>query len=168
MLRSERKIDQIEVRLGNIESLLRDLSQRPVSTPGSNIHFPVTPAAFPGLDPASASTAAFDSSDDESVLGGDSVIAQQTTFASDLLEHAVERTSLNDVSPKMWEALANLRQLAELQSRQSISHGPRFPLQQPIPKGGLGQLPMPPMDIVVNLLKRVRGSSDHINCTTIR
>ncbi|RKK89782.1 hypothetical protein BFJ63_vAg10533 [Fusarium oxysporum f. sp. narcissi] len=154
----ERKIDQIEVRLGNIESLLRDLSQRPVSTPGSNIQFPVTPAAFPGLDPASASTAAFDSSDDESVLGGDSVIAQQTTFASDLLEHAVERTSLNDVSPKMWEALANLRQLAELQSRQSISHGPRFPLQQPIPKGGLGQLPMPPMDIVVNLLKRVRAS----------
>ena len=59
-------------------------------------------------------------------------------------------------------------QLAELQSRQSISHGPRFPLQQPIPKGGLGQLPMPPMDIVVNLLKRVRGSSDHINFATIR
>ncbi|RBR23732.1 uncharacterized protein FIESC28_03528 [Fusarium coffeatum] len=154
----ERKIDQIEVRLANIENLLRDLSQRPTSTPGSNVHFPVTPGAFVGLDANAASTVGFESSDDESALGGDSVIAQQTTFASELLEHAVERTSLHDVSPKMWEALANLRQIAELQSRQSISHGPRFPLQQPLPQGGLGQLKMPPMDVVVSLLKRARAS----------
>ncbi|KAH7236370.1 hypothetical protein BKA59DRAFT_496605 [Fusarium tricinctum] len=154
----ERKIDQIEARLGSIENLLRDLSQRPISTPGSNVHYPTTPAQFTGIDTAAASTVGFDSSDDESALGGDSVIAQQTTFASELLEHAVERTSLHDVSPKMWEALANLRQIAELQSRQSISHGPRFPLQQPLPKGGLGQLRMPPMDVVVSLLKRVKAS----------
>ncbi|KAH6956380.1 hypothetical protein DER45DRAFT_585155 [Fusarium avenaceum] len=155
---SERKIDQIEARLGSIENLLRDLSQRPISTPGSNVHYPTTPAQYTSVDTAAASTVGFDSSDEESVLGGDSVIAQQTTFASELLEHAVERTSLHDVSPKMWEALANLRQIAELQSRQSISHGPRFPLQQPLPKGGLGQLRMPPMDVVVSLLKRVKAS----------
>ncbi|KAI6771849.1 hypothetical protein HG531_009474 [Fusarium graminearum] len=154
----ERKIDQIEVRLANIENLLRDLSQRPTSTPGSNVYVPVTPGAFAGLDANAASTVGFESSDDESVLGGDSVIAQQTTYASELLEHAVERTSLHDVSPKMWEALASLRQIAELQSRQSISHGPRFPLQQPLPQGGLGQLKMPPMDVVVSLLKRARAS----------
>ncbi|KAJ4017956.1 hypothetical protein NW766_004030 [Fusarium irregulare] len=138
------------------KNLLRDLSQRPTSTPGSNVHFPVTPGAFVSLEANAASTVGFESSDDESALGGDSVIAQQTTFASELLEHAVERTSLHDVSPKMWEALANLRQIAELQSRQSISHGPRFPLQQPLPQGGLGQLKMPPMDVVVSLLKRAR------------
>ncbi|KAG5655957.1 hypothetical protein KAF25_001527 [Fusarium avenaceum] len=148
----------IEARLGSIENLLRDLSQRPISTPGSNVHYPTTPAQYTSVDTAAASTVGFDSSDEESVLGGDSVIAQQTTFASELLEHAVERTSLHDVSPKMWEALANLRQIAELQSRQSISHGPRFPLQQPLPKGGLGQLRMPPMDVVVSLLKRVKAS----------
>ncbi|KAF5232807.1 hypothetical protein FAUST_8533 [Fusarium austroamericanum] len=157
-MRAERKIDQIEVRLANIENLLRDLSQRPTSTPGSNVYVPVTPGAFAGLDANAASTVGFESSDDESVLGGDSVIAQQTTYASELLEHAVERTSLHDVSPKMWEALASLRQIAELQSRQSISHGPRFPLQQPLPQGGLGQLKMPPMDVVVSLLKRARAS----------
>ncbi|KAI6775050.1 hypothetical protein HG530_001808 [Fusarium avenaceum] len=148
----------LNTRLGSIENLLRDLSQRPISTPGSNVHYPTTPAQYTSVDTAAASTVGFDSSDEESVLGGDSVIAQQTTFASELLEHAVERTSLHDVSPKMWEALANLRQIAELQSRQSISHGPRFPLQQPLPKGGLGQLRMPPMDVVVSLLKRVKAS----------
>ncbi|KAM6535772.1 hypothetical protein FALCPG4_005312 [Fusarium falciforme] len=155
----ERKIDQIETRLGSIETILRDLAQRPVSTPASNIQFPVTPqqsSAQPGT--TTASTVGFESSDDESAFGGDSVIAQQTNFASEFLEHAVERTSLQDVSPKMWEALTNLRQLAELQNRQSISHGPRFPLQQPIPQGGLVQLRMPPMDVVVSLLKRIRAS----------
>ncbi|RSL95977.1 hypothetical protein CDV31_013675 [Fusarium ambrosium] len=156
---SERKIDQIETRLGSIETILRDLAQRPVSTPASNIQFPATPqqsSAQPGT--TTASTVGFESSDDESAFGGDSVFTQQTNFASEFLEHAVERTSLQDVSPKMWEALTNLRQLAELQNRQSISHGPRFPLQQPIPQGGLVQLRMPPMDVVVSLLKRIRAS----------
>ncbi|KAJ3520362.1 hypothetical protein NM208_g13737 [Fusarium decemcellulare] len=157
---SERKIDQIEVRLANIETLLRDLSQRPVSTPGSGVQFPTTPQHSVGgvAGTTTASTVGFESSDDESAFGGDSVIAQQTNFASEFLEHAVERTSLHDVSPKMWEALHNLRQLAELQSRQSISHGPRFPLQQALPQGGLGQLRMPPMEVVVSLLKRIRAS----------
>ncbi|KAF5678495.1 C6 transcription factor [Fusarium heterosporum] len=122
------------------------------------MHSAITPAQFPGVDTTATSTVGFESSDDESALGGDSVIAQQTTFASELLEHAVERTSLHDVGPKMWEALTDLRQIAELQSRQSISHGPRFPLQQPLPKGGLGQLRLPPMDVVVSLLKRVKAS----------
>lgn len=161
---SERKIDQIESRLGSIETILRDLAQRPSFTPASNIQFPVTPqqsSVQPGT--ATASTVGFESSDDESAFGGDSVIAQQTNFASEFLEHAVERTSLQDVSPKMWEALTNLRQLAELQSRQSISHGPRFPLQQPIPQGGLVHLQMPPMDVVVSLLKRIRGTAVKIS-----
>ncbi|KAF5021088.1 hypothetical protein F66182_6877 [Fusarium sp. NRRL 66182] len=156
---SERKIDQIESRLANIETLLHNLSQHASSTPGSNIQIPSTPRPFAsGLDTAATSTVGFESSEDESAFGGDSVIARQTTFASELLENAVERTSLHHVSPQMQEALANLRQLAELQSRQSISRGPRFPLQQPLPKGGLGQLQMPPMDVVVSLLKRVRAS----------
>ncbi|KPM36677.1 hypothetical protein AK830_g9885 [Neonectria ditissima] len=157
---SEKKIDQIEVRLANIETLLRDLSTRPSSaTPDSGFRLH-TPQSGPGpsIQTIPASTIAGDSSDSESAFGGDSTFAAHTNFASEFLEYAVERTSLHDINPNMRDALANLRQLVELQNRQSISHGPRFPLQQPMPQGGLAQLNMPPMDVVVSLLKSIRAS----------
>lgn len=157
---SEKKIDQIELRLANIETLLRDLSVRhSSSTPDSGLRFQTPQSGHAtGIHTVAASTVVGDdSSDSESAFGGDSTLAAHTTFASEFLEHAVECTSLQDVDPYMREGLANLRQLVELQNRQSISHGPRFPLQQPMPAGGLAQLQMPPMDIVVTLLKSIRG-----------
>lgn len=161
---SERKIDQIESRLGNIEGLLRDLSTRNLSAPES-CRFANTPqsgASVPTVAPSSVCydpvTGGYDSSDEESAFGGDSALAAQTTFASEFLENAVERTSPRDVSPRMKDALNNLKRLVEMQNRQSISHGPRFPCQQPVPPGGLGQLKMPPMDIVVSLLRHIRGN----------
>jgi hypothetical protein len=56
----------------------------------------------------------------------------------------------------METALANLSQLVEMQKR-SISHGPRFPLQQPVPPGGVSKLAMPPQATVAALLKHVKG-----------
>lgn len=106
---------------------------------------------------AGIGTAESDSSDDESIAGGDSVLADHTNYASDVLKHAVERTSLHDVNPKLGEALESLRRLAQLQSLESISQGPRFPHQQRLPPGGLSQLQMPPLDTVVSLLKHVKG-----------
>lgn len=107
--------------------------------------------------PTTTSTADYDSSDEESVLGGDSGLTVHTTFASEFLERAVKKASLPAVNPKMETALANLSQLVELQKHRSISHGPRFPLQQPVPPGGVSKLPMPPMATVVALLKHVKG-----------
>ncbi|KAH7126202.1 hypothetical protein EDB81DRAFT_889900 [Dactylonectria macrodidyma] len=157
---SEKKIDQIELRLANIETLLRDLTVRQSSTPDSGLRFQTPQSGHgTGAHTGAASTiAGDDSSDSESAFGGDSTLAAHTTFASEFLEHAVERTSLQDVDPNMREGLANLRQLVELQNHQSISHGPRFPLQQPMPSGGLAQLRMPPMDVVVALLKKIRNA----------
>lgn len=154
---SERKIDKIEARLANIESLLRDLASRNDSA-GEFGRLGHTPQSVANVPTASASTVGYESSDNESAFGGDSIFAAQTTFASEFLEHAVERTSLRDVNPNIEDALANLKQLVDLQKRQSFSHGPRFPLQQPIPPGGLSQMKMPPMDLVVSLLKQIRGN----------
>ncbi|RDA94922.1 hypothetical protein CP533_0178 [Ophiocordyceps camponoti-saundersi (nom. inval.)] len=151
-------IDQIETRLANIEGLLRNLhpvnpDDHGLPTSSSNIQnnnnnpFINTPATVPTV----ASTA---DSEDESVLVGDEGLTAQTTFASEFLEKAVGRTAMPQASPKMEAALANLRQLVKMQRRRSNNCGPRFPLQKPLPPGGVCKLPMPPMPAVVELLKQ--------------
>lgn len=159
---SERKIDQIEGRLGNIEVLLQKLVSSqpiaPVHPLRSQAHTPSTTAAASSASHPTASSAAdCDTSDDESGYGGDEGLTAHTAFASDFLERAVKRTSLREVNPKVEAALANLSQLVEMQKHRSISSGPRFPLQVPIPPGGLSKMPMPPLDVVVGLLKQNKG-----------
>lgn len=157
---SEKKIDQIESRLGNIEVLLKN-----IANPAAPIQFHYDPTAAGNTPqtgsssiPTAASTGDFDSSDDESAYGGDTGLIAHTTFASEFLESAVKRTSLREVNPKMAAGLNNLSQLVEMQKRRSISHGPRFPLQKPVPPGGISKLPMPPMQAVVSLLKHAKGT----------
>lgn len=57
----------------------------------------------------------------------------------------------------MQANLTKLRQLVEAQKRQSISYGPSFPFQRPVPAGGLCNLPMPPMESVIPLLKEAKS-----------
>ncbi|TWU71352.1 hypothetical protein ED733_002923 [Metarhizium rileyi] len=156
----EKKIDQIEGRLGNIEVLLKN-----IANPAAPIQFQLdpttaenTPPTGSSSIPTAASTGDFDSSDDESAYGGDTGLIAQTTFASEFLESAVKRTSLREVNPKIAAGLNNLSQLVEMQKRRSISHGPRFPLQKPVPPGGISKLPMPPMQAVVSLLKHAKAA----------
>lgn len=156
---SERKIDQIEARLGSIESLLRNLSSNLSSPSPDHLHparYNHTPQTSNSGGPP-ASTVDCESSDEESAFGGDTGLTAQTNFASEFLENAIGRTSLRDVNPSIQAALSNLRQLVDMQTQRSISHGPRFPLQQPLPPGGLSQLPMPPVGTVVTLLKYLKG-----------
>ncbi|GKT69762.1 fungal specific transcription factor domain-containing protein [Colletotrichum tofieldiae] len=77
-------------------------------------------------------------------------------FASDFIESAVQRTSLQDVAPNMHAALSSLRQIVSMQSKTSTREF-RFRTQQPLPPGGLTDLPMPPMNAVVALLKHMKG-----------
>ncbi|GAB0138926.1 hypothetical protein EsDP_00007146 [Epichloe bromicola] len=152
---SERKIDSIENRLGNIEVLLKSIASpaAPVQSRfdlGALENTP--PTGSSGVPTTTASTGDFDSSEDESAYGGDTGLVAHTAFASEFLERAVKRTSLREVNPKMAAALINLSQLVEMQRRRLISHGPRFPLQRPVPPGGISKLPMPPMQAVVNVL----------------
>lgn len=151
---SERKIDQIESRLGNIEILLKNIASP--AAPIDLIRHANTPCTGSSI-PTTGSTAEYDSSEDESAFAGDSALTAHTAFASEFLEKAVRRTSLREVNPKIEAALVNLSQLVDMQKRQSISHGPRFPLQKQVPAGGLCKLPLPPMESVVNLLKHAKG-----------
>ena len=124
----------------------------------SNFSEANTPGTATGSSapPTGTSVADFDSSDDESAFGGDAGLTAHTAFASDFLENAVQRTTLDEVNPNMRAALSNLSQLVDMHKHKSVSHGPRFPLQRPVPPGGLSKLPMPPMHVVVHQLKELK------------
>lgn len=150
---SERKIDQIETRLGSIEGLLKNLSTGSTMTSGDHtrpIQTPTTGSSAPTCD----SNGDADTSEDDAAFGGDSGLTAHTAFASEFLEQAVQRTSLRSPNPKMDAALQNLGQLVEMQKRGSNAHRPRFTLQRNIPPGGVTKLPLPPMATVVELLKQ--------------
>ncbi|RMJ15877.1 hypothetical protein CDV36_004479 [Fusarium kuroshium] len=157
----ERKIDQLESRLGNIEQLLKTLVAREPSSGESarqQVYIP-SPDVHDSGSGTVNSLAEFDSGDEEAAHDGDSGLMSQTAIASEFLAHAVHRTSLHDAHPSVEAAVTNLRQLVQLQERRSISHGPRFPLQLPLPPGGLSKLPMPPIEAVVPLLKALNSGT---------
>ncbi|KAJ3456466.1 hypothetical protein MRS44_016489 [Fusarium solani] len=134
--RSERKIDQLESRLANIEQLLKTLVARDLG-PGEPARLQVY---VPSPDVPDSGTVTsmgdFDSGDEETADGGDSGLISQTAIASEFLAHAVHRTSLHDAHPSVDAAVTNLRQLVQLQGSRSTNNGPRFPRQLPLPPGG--------------------------------
>jgi hypothetical protein len=95
----------------------------------------------------------------DSAFEGSSSMTAQTAMASEFLEHAVTRTSLRDVSPGMQSALLSLQQIVGMQRiPKSTARESRFPRQKPMPKGGLRELPMPPSQVVVGLLREIKDS----------
>lgn len=161
---SERKIDLIEERLGGIEAALRSIAANGNSM---EAHVPRQTASS-ALGSASASTVQGDAptrsvqgddgdDDSGSAFEGDLSLTAHTAFAHDFLENAVQRTSLRDVTSNMQAALTSLRQIISLQNQASSTRELRFPLQQPLPPGGLTEMPMPPMNAVVSMLKHQKG-----------
>ncbi|KAK3364500.1 hypothetical protein B0T25DRAFT_67577 [Lasiosphaeria hispida] len=177
----ERKIDQFESRLAGIEGMLRDLT---VSLAGRNPSVPASTAATAPSDHNSPSGSASrtsnttgtpssitrdgvsrhiedrdgDFSDDEnldSAFEGNSSMAAQTVFASDFLQSAVTRDG--EHNPDMESALSSLHQIVALQNRPT-SHESHFENVQPLPKGGFRDLPMPPLQLVVSLLRELKES----------
>ncbi|CCF32880.1 fungal specific transcription factor [Colletotrichum higginsianum] len=157
------KIDLIEERLSNIEDLLRSLTNNPQSVgdatwDASRVRH-ATPSASTVGD---VSILTHDGADSDSAFEGELSLTAHTMFASDFIENAVQRTSLQDVAPNMHAALSALRQIVSMQSRTSSNREFRFRTQQSLPPGGLADLPMPPMNAVVALLKHMKVSPPSI------
>jgi len=85
-------------------------------------------------------------------------MAAQTAFASEFLEKAVTRTSLRELSPDMETALSSLQQIVNMQNRKGTRETNRFPHAKPLPRGGLRELPMPPTQHVVSILREIKES----------
>lgn len=124
---------------------------------------------------------------DSSAFEGNSSLTAHTVFASEFLEHAVERTSLRDMNPSMAAALTSLKQIVGLSQKQQGSSGGgggggtgaphqpvrrgsggasggggggsndvRFAHQRALPRGGFRELPMPPVQAVIPVLREVK------------
>lgn len=94
-------------------------------------------------------------------MEADLALTSQTAFAKDFLESAVSRASLNDLTPNMQSALSSLRQMVAMQNNFASTRDFKLKQQQPMPPGGLQDLPMPPMKTVVSLLKMQKSASFH-------
>ncbi|KAF3759989.1 hypothetical protein M406DRAFT_95615 [Cryphonectria parasitica EP155] len=158
----ERKIDQIEERLGSIEKLLRELTLTSRNTLRLQTTLPLhehPPVVSPDADrpsPTPDGTTDLDSS----AFEGHSSLTAHSQFASEFLESAVERTSLRDVNPNMAAALSSLRQMVGLRGSGSGGAGSardvRFAHQRVLPRGGFRELPMPPVTAVIPILREVK------------
>ncbi|KLU90616.1 fungal specific transcription factor domain-containing protein [Magnaporthiopsis poae ATCC 64411] len=153
----ERKIDQIDERLGRIEQSIRSLISLI-----QNGHHAASGALSSGIScgPGGAGSGGLgeeggecvdDDDEDgyaESPFEGESSITAHTVFASEFLHHAVGRTSLDSsLDPSMHSALSSLQQIVHMQRRTSTMADIRFPNQKPLPKGGLKDLAMPPLRV---------------------
>ncbi|KAF6810791.1 fungal specific transcription factor domain protein [Colletotrichum sojae] len=139
--------------------LLRSLANNPQAG-GGTLWDPsrarhITPSASTIGD---ASVLTHDGADSDSAFEGDLSLTAHTMFASEFIENAVQRTSLQDLPPNMHAALSSLRQIVSMQNKVSSLREMRFRTQQPLPPGGLADLPMPPMNAVVALLKHMKAS----------
>lgn len=95
--------------------------------------------------------------ENDETFEGNSSMTAQTAFASDFLEQAIISPLFNQtMSPDITDALACLRQMVQLQHRQGATHESRLAHQKPAPKG-LSQLPLPPTDTVLTLLREIKG-----------
>lgn len=81
----------------------------------------------------------------------------------------MERTSLRDITPNMAAALSSLKQIVGLSQQQrartrrgsgSSAAGSarevRFAHQQALPRGGFRELPMPPVQVVIPVLREIK------------
>lgn len=75
----------------------------------------------------------------------------------------MERTSLRDITPNMAAALSSLKQIVGLSQQQrartrrgSSASEVRFAHQQALPRGGFRELPMPPVQVVIPVLREIK------------
>ncbi|KAB8234773.1 hypothetical protein BDV23DRAFT_30138 [Aspergillus alliaceus] len=158
----ERKIDLIEDRLTSIEQVLRDLKSTVTSNTPAETCFHATPdsgqmtPSAPGL--ASDINAALDQHESGPTFEGNSSLLAHSAYASEFLETAVSRSALQLSSPKISAALSTLKQLVTMQDHQAhpSSKEVRFPNQKAMPSSGLRNLSMPPVQVVLPLLRRLK------------
>lgn len=69
----------------------------------------------------------------------------------------MSQSALQMSSPKIEAALSTLKQIVNMQDQQPASRGVTFKHQKAIPRSGLRDLKMPPVQVIVELLRTIKG-----------
>ncbi|TQV91441.1 dihydroorotate reductase PyrE [Cordyceps javanica] len=174
----EQKIDRIEASLGSIERLLkrRESQHSPsrAANDGAGSDSVASPNASATISDSSAinTPANIDSAEPEPDQG----LNVQTDITVALLKQAVRSTTLYGVDSKMGAALGSLYDLLGKRHLSSPGGGAGagagaggaagaagsggslaepFPMQKPVPPGGVGKLEMPPLQVALTALERL-------------
>ncbi|KAK3695874.1 hypothetical protein B0T22DRAFT_497716 [Podospora appendiculata] len=159
----ERKIDHFESRLGGIERMLYELTAS-IKNNNTNSHstvgaeplsFHSTPAYRPSPCVEDGDVDEDDHEEPDPAFEGTSSMTAQTAFASEFIENAVTQTPLRDLSPSMQSALSSLKQMVSIQNRKR-TYESRFQHAKAVPPGGFRELPMPPLQVVISLLREIK------------
>ncbi|KAF3396369.1 hypothetical protein F1880_007052 [Penicillium rolfsii] len=182
----EKKIDLIEKRLGGVEETLQRLgaieqalqellnssrhqgvgSTAKFSTPSfsSPVTLPRPQSLAPKQDPTDSkapgytSNAAIEQHDSGSTFEGNSSLAAHSAYAKEFLESAVSHSTPEMISsPKINEALSSLKQIVEMQSKKRDTQTQRGQLSSRLgARCDIRELEMPPLPIVLTLLKKAK------------
>lgn len=179
LIDSEKKIDLIEERLGNIEKALQELvtvsrlnGARPPNSYASSqpspllrvkVDSPATKSDQANLKgPGYTSNPAIEQHDPSSGFEGNSSLAAHSAYAREFLESAFSHSTPEVLSsPKINEALSSLRQIVEMQNKQREIDPQRA--QFPDQENRLGvrcdvrQLELPPLSAVLTVLRTLKG-----------
>jgi hypothetical protein len=154
---SERKIDHLTARLAGIEEKLDKITAH---LSRSDLLDPSPPRTYSQPSAAVSSNvyrASPSDTNNDGEFEGSSSMKAQAMSAGEFLEQAVTSTPLKQPNPDIQNALASLRQMVHMQDRKGISHEAMFAHQKRVPTGGINQLPMPPSDVVLKLLREIQG-----------
>ncbi|KAF2110458.1 fungal-specific transcription factor domain-containing protein [Lophiotrema nucula] len=174
----EKKIDHLESQLSRIEIALHDIaqSQSRIEVSTSNDAARLSTAFSPPSQSMASSASVAPSNQDsresqdrgqcrtptrsdaepnESTphFEGGSSMTAHAAFAGDFLETAVEQRALQDVRPELRVSLSSLRGLLAARKQGNEAHLERA---KPLEMDELRDLPMPPLDAVLRLLRELK------------
>ncbi|KAM0811811.1 putative Transcription factor domain-containing protein [Seiridium cardinale] len=157
---SERKIDSIEERLGRLEEVLQEIasSQQRLEAHSLAQNPSIASQNAAGQTWARPNSSASQIGDDgdELLPSSDSTMTADVTLARDILRQNVDFNLRQSAHLPMHAALASLQQLVGPQSEKWNSTEPTHSHEQPTCHGPLRGRPLPPLDIVVNLLRELK------------
>ncbi|KAL6233937.1 hypothetical protein BDW75DRAFT_176375 [Aspergillus navahoensis] len=158
----EKKIDNIDERLGGIEQVLRELKLSLGSGTGTQIRAHSAPISRPLSPSAQGYTAspqeAMDQAQSKTGFDGNSLMATQSAYASDFLQTAVSRSLLPIPDSRINAALSTLKQLVNMQDNlASSSRELVLPKHNRLTDCNPRELTMPPMNAIIPLLRRATG-----------